>query len=68
MTWRQYYDKFYDWADSTQISRISSITDFSDAKTEEIIDAALSFVDEVRPHGSSSVPLTAACASPPRMF
>ena len=27
MTWRQYYEKFYDWADSTQRSRLSSVTD-----------------------------------------
>lgn len=46
MTWQQYYDQFYDWADSTQVSRISSISDFSGAKTEEIIEAALSFADE----------------------
>ena len=45
VTWQQYYDKFYDWEDSTRISRISSITDFSGAKTEEIIEVALSFVD-----------------------
>lgn len=49
MTWWQYYDKFYDWADSTQINRISSITDFSGAKTEEIIDAALPFAEEGPP-------------------
>lgn len=46
MTWQEYYDKFYDWADSTQIKKISSITDFSGADPEEVIDAALSFVDE----------------------
>lgn len=46
MTWQQYYGQFYDWADSTQVSRISSISDFSGAKTEEIIEAALSFAEE----------------------
>ena len=47
MTWRQYYEKFYDWADSTQRSRLSSVTDFSGAKAEEVIEIALAFVDEV---------------------
>ena len=46
MTWQEYYDKFYDWADSTQIRKLSSITDFSGADPEEILDVAFSFVDE----------------------
>ncbi len=28
MTWEDYYEKFYDWTESTQINRISSLTDF----------------------------------------
>ena len=28
MTWNEYYDKFYDWAPSTQISKMSQISDF----------------------------------------
>ena len=47
MTWQEYYDKFYDWADSTQIRKLSSITDFSGADPEEVMDAALAFADEV---------------------
>ena len=25
MTWEEYYDKFYDWAESTQISKLSTV-------------------------------------------
>lgn len=25
MTWEEYYDKFYDWAESTQIKKLSSV-------------------------------------------
>lgn len=28
MTWEDFYDKFYEWADSTQVSRISQLTSF----------------------------------------
>ena len=28
MTWEEYYDRYLDWADSTQVSRISQITTF----------------------------------------
>ena len=46
MTWQEYYNKFYDWAESTQISRISSITDFSGASSLEVVELALYLGDE----------------------
>ena len=44
MTWDEYYEKFYDWAESTQVSRISAITEFGD--TDEICEVADAFFDE----------------------
>lgn len=42
MTWAEYYNKFYDWAQSTRISRMSSITDFGpSAEVCEIAEALL---------------------------
>ncbi len=38
MTWDEYYDKFYDWANSTQISRISQLTSFGSA--DELCEVA----------------------------
>lgn len=39
MTWEEFYDKFYDWAESTQISRISQLTSFgSHDQVAEIIE------------------------------
>jgi len=46
MTWRKYYDKFYDWSESMQISQISSISDFHDASAAEIIETAMYMDDE----------------------
>ncbi len=44
MTWEEFYDKFYGWADSTQVNRISQLTTFgSHAQVAEII---LSYFDE----------------------
>ena len=43
MTWEEYYDRFYDWAESTQISRLSELTDFGPA--EEIMEIAAEFSD-----------------------
>lgn len=38
MTWEDFYDKFYEWADSTQIRKISELTTFGDhAQVAEII-------------------------------
>ena len=44
MTWETFYDRFYDWADSTQISNISKLTDFG--PSAEVCEIATSFVDE----------------------
>ncbi len=41
MKWEEYYFKFYGWAKSTQISRISSLTDFT--SSDEICQVARLF-------------------------
>ena len=46
MTWDEYYSRLYDWAESTQISRISSIEDFSDAEGHEVVEVAMSFLND----------------------
>ena len=46
MDWADYYDRFYDWADSTQISRISSLTDFGSDCSAEVLEIAQCFVDD----------------------
>lgn len=45
MTWDEYYDKFYDWANSTQISRISQLTSFGSA--DEICEVAIELSNEI---------------------
>ena len=44
MTWAEYYDKFYDWSESTQINRLSSVKDFGPAS--EVCEIAEAFCDE----------------------
>lgn len=44
MTWDEYYEKFYDWANSTQISRISHLTSFG--PTNELCEVAIELSDE----------------------
>ncbi len=44
MTWEDFYDKFYEWADSTQVRKISELTTFgSHAQVAEVI---LMYVNE----------------------
>lgn len=43
MTWEDFYEKFYEWSESTQISRISNLTDFG--SSSEVFDIALEFSD-----------------------
>lgn len=39
MDWCDYYDKFYDWAESTQINRISGLTGFQESsEVAEIVE------------------------------
>lgn len=39
MEWCDYYEKFYDWAESTQISRISGLTGFQESsEVAEIVE------------------------------
>ena len=42
--WEDYYDRFWDWAESTQISRISELTDF--ISSAEVAEIANEFFDE----------------------
>lgn len=44
MKWEDYYDRFWDWAESTQISRISTLTDFT--SSVEVAEIANEFFDE----------------------
>ncbi len=41
MTWEEYYDKFYDWAESTQIKKLSSVEALGPA--EEVAEVMVSF-------------------------
>ena len=44
MDWKTYHDRFYDWSESTQIARISSLTSFG--APSEICDIAEDIGDE----------------------
>ena len=44
MDWNTYYEKFYDWATSTQISRMSSLTSFG--ASSEVAEVAQEYMDE----------------------
>ena len=41
MTWEDYYDKFYDWAESTQIKKLSSVEQYGSA--EEVTEIMMEF-------------------------
>lgn len=44
MDWDTYYEKFYDWATSTQISRMSSLTSFG--ASSDVAEVAQEYMDE----------------------
>lgn len=44
MDWETYYDRFYYWAESTQINRISSLTSFG--ASSEVAEIAIALFDE----------------------
>lgn len=44
MLWSDFYDKIYDWADSTKKTRISSLEDIGSG--DEVVDAVLEIQDE----------------------
>lgn len=44
MDWNTYYEKFYDWATSSQISRMSSPTSFG--TSSEVAEVAQEYMDE----------------------
>ena len=44
MDWDTYYEKFYDWATSTQISRMPSLTSFG--VSSEVTEVAQEYMDE----------------------
>ena len=41
MTWDEYYDKFYDWAESTQIKKLSSVESLGAA--DEVAEVMMEF-------------------------
>ena len=41
MTWEEYYDKFYEWAESTQIKKLSSVESLGPA--DEVTEVMMSF-------------------------
>ena len=45
MDWDQYYEKFYDWTTSTQISRMSSLTSYG--ASSEVAEVAQEYMDEM---------------------
>ena len=44
MTWDEYYEKFYDWATSTQIRRLSALTSYG--SPAEVTEVAMELCDE----------------------
>lgn len=44
MDWDSYYEKFYEWATSTQIKKMSSLTSFG--ASAEISEVAQEYMDE----------------------
>lgn len=44
VTWDEYYSKFYDWENSTQINRLSALTDFGNS--DEVCEIAVDLCDE----------------------
>lgn len=44
MDWNTYYEKFYDWATSTQIRKMSSLTSFG--ASSEVAEVAQEYMDE----------------------
>ena len=43
MTWKQFYDGYLCWPDSTVSSRLSQISDLQNADTTEIVDWGFAF-------------------------
>lgn len=41
MTWEEYYDKFYDWAESTQVNKLSAVDSLGPA--DEVAEVMLEF-------------------------
>lgn len=44
MTWEDFYDKFYEWADSTQVRKISELTTFG--SHDQVAEVILMYVNE----------------------
>ena len=44
MTWETYYDRFYDWEESTQMRHLSSLTDFG--PSSEVTELAGAFFEQ----------------------
>ena len=41
MTWAEYYDKFYDWSESTQVNKLSSVEALGPA--DEVAEVLMEF-------------------------
>ena len=44
MDWKSYYDRFYDWEESTQLRQLSALTDFG--ASSEVCELACAFSEE----------------------
>ena len=44
MDWKSYYDRFYDWEESTQLRQLSALTDFG--PSSEVCELACTFSEE----------------------
>ena len=44
VTWKEYYNRFYDWEESTQLRHLSSLTDFG--PSAEVCELACDFFEE----------------------
>lgn len=44
MDWKSYYDRFYDWEESTQLRQLSALTDFG--SSSEVCELACAFSEE----------------------
>ena len=39
MTWEEYYDKFYDWSENTQVNKLSSVESLGPA--DEVVEVMM---------------------------
>ena len=63
MDWDSYYEKFYDWATSTQIKKMSSLTSFG--ASAEVSEVAQEYMDEKAASQMKSMTFPAAAIYQP---